>query len=242
MVKYILNLIYPSKCMFCKTILVKNNIRYEYICKDCHDKLPFISDQSVSIIHRNKENNLSRNYYFDDCISSFYYKDMIARSICNFKFNNKKLYAIPFSCYLGYTIKRFYRDINFDFVTYIPMYRSKESKRTYNQSKLLASKLSKILKIPLKNVLIKTKDNETQHSLSMKLREINVKDVYEISCKLNVNYQNVLLIDDIVTTGNTLNEATKQLKQFGIKHVYCATLATPMVKNKYSLSNKFMEI
>lgn len=236
MLKNILNLIYPRKCIFCKTILDVNKTKNDYICNKCISSLPFVDLPLVSRKNKDIDNNINnRIYFFDDCISSFYYEPPITRAICDFKFHDKKFYAYIFSDYIIKNIVKFYININFDFISYIPMYKSREKDRGFNQAKLLAKEISKKIKIPLKDLIIKIKNNDPQHNLPLKLRKINIQNVYDFSHKQNINQKTILLIDDIITSGFTLNEASKILKTHGAKKVYCATIATTKVKNKYSL-------
>lgn len=236
--KYILNLIYPPKCIFCKDMLDINKLYNQYICDKCYGKLPIISDSYVSLKNRDIDNDLAfKEYYFRDCISKFFYEFPVSSAICDFKFHNKHSFALPFAKYLASLVSRFYADISFDFVTYIPMFKRKEFERSYNQAKLLAMHLSKTLKIPLANLLIKVKNNSPQHNLNLDERKDNIKGVYEFSYKEDVSQKNILLVDDIVTSGYTLNEASKILVSVGVANVYCVTIAAPKIKNKYSLRN-----
>ncbi len=133
---------------------------------------------------------------------------------------------------MSLNISRFYKDIMFDYITYIPMYKLREKQRRYNQSKLLADDLAQTLHIRLENLLIKVKDNKPQHNLTLKFRETNIKDVYEFTNTLDIHNKTILLIDDIITSGYTLNEAAKILKLAGARHVFCATIACTQLNNK----------
>ena len=246
--KNILNLIFPPKCIFCKSIISFNNNSFnnnnlnccENVCEKCFSDLFFIPNSLVSIKKRESALNLqnySKNYlsykkyyFFDDCISVFYYKSLISKSICDFKFFNKIYYLNFFCDQISLIAKKAYQNIKFDYITYIPMFQSKEKQRGFNQSKLIAKKLSEMLGIELKELLVKIKDNKPQHSLSLKLREENIRDVYQFSDKQNVSQKTLLLIDDIVTSGHTLNEAAKVLKLSGAKQVFCATIASTEIK------------
>lgn len=231
MLKYILEILYPPKCMFCKNLLTQNNKENEYICKSCRQLLPFILNDIAKISSRDIcYGCLNRNYYFKECISVFFYENIISTSICKFKFHSKLAFDSLFSHYISQWINNFYSNITFDFITYIPMYKTKEKQRGYNQAKLLAKRLSKMLKIPLCELLLKVKDNQMQHSLPANIRIDNVENVYKALNLQHINSKTILLIDDIVTTGSTLNEASRILKKSGAKDVYCATIATPRIK------------
>ena len=140
MLKNILDLIYPRKCIFCNNILSINN-KNKYVCETCAKMLAFVEDDFVFVNNKNLDNNIK--FYFKDCISVFYYESNISKAICDFKFRNKDLYFRPLASYMLENIKKYYNNINFDFITYIPMFGSREKERGYNQAALLAKYLSK---------------------------------------------------------------------------------------------------
>lgn len=225
----LLNLVYPTKCIFCSCTLEENNKYNDYTCKACYSVLPFIDKDLAFLSVRNLKDGIERNFDFVDCISAFYYSVPMSTAICNFKFYKNKSNYILFSSYVSEIIKSCYNNIHFDYITYIPMYKNAEYKREYNHSKLLAEEVARILKIPCKTLLVKTVNNKAQHNLTYKLREINVKGIYTLANQ-NVNNKNILIIDDIITTGYTLNEASKVLKSKGTSNVYCATVAATILK------------
>ena len=119
-------------------------------------------------------------------------------------------------------IKQGFSDVDFDIITYVPLHSLRKFQRGYNQSYLLARKISEILNIPLADNILGAKFRfKTQHSTSLKLRFDNVKNKY--FCKYKLNGKTVLLVDDIKTTGATLNECAKQLMISGANKVYCVT-------------------
>ena len=128
--------------------------------------------------------------------------------------------------------------IRFSGITYVPLRTSVKLKRGFNQSKLLAEKISEICKIPLiEDVLVCLKKGKGQHNLSGKERFINVRGIYGYKRKLNC--ENILLIDDIKTTGATLDECARQLMFAGVHHVYCAAaLISPPLDSEKSKKGK----
>ena len=116
------------------------------------------------------------------------------------------------------------------------MTKKKVKQRGYNQSQLLASKI--VNKIPdlilEKQILVKYKENKTQSSLNKLQRLENVKNVYKVQNTAKIKEKKVLLFDDIYTTGATVNECAKVLKQAGAKEVGILTIA----KDELVLSKK----
>ena len=106
------------------------------------------------------------------------------------------------------------------------MHKKKKDERGYNQSELIAKEIAKNIKeIRYSEILKKIKDNQRQSSLDKEKRLENVKNVYEIQSKEIIHNKKVILFDDIYTTGNTVNECSRILKQNGAKDILVLTLA-----------------
>ena len=109
------------------------------------------------------------------------------------------------------------------------MFKEKKKLRGYNQTELIAKLISKELNINLQdNNLIKIKNTKTQSTLSQNERKENIKDAFLVNNKEEVKNKKVIIFDDIFTTGETVNEASKVLKQSGAKEVFVFVIA----KNK----------
>lgn len=114
----------------------------------------------------------------------------------------------------------------YDYIINVPMYVKKKKKRGYDQAELIADHLSNLIGIPLeKDNLIRTKNTLPQSKVSFEEREQNVKDVFSVLNKDKIFGKNILLIDDIYTTGNTLNQCAKELKKAGAGEICYFTLA-----------------
>ncbi|MBU1997000.1 MAG: hypothetical protein KKF78_07575 [Candidatus Omnitrophica bacterium] len=114
----------------------------------------------------------------------------------------------------------------FDLIMPIPLHPARKRERGYNQSFLLASKISKSFNINLNiNLLIKVKNTKNQSLLSKKERWTNITDAFKIKNPNAVKNKSILLIDDLLTTGATSSEAAKVLKISGAKTVGVFTLA-----------------
>ncbi len=118
-------------------------------------------------------------------------------------------------------VNKRYSGINFDFITAVPMSRTKKFIKGYNHSEHLAKYISKCCGIPYNNCLLKLRRGKTQHKLKYRERFLNVKNKY--GCRDITGAGNVLLVDDVKTTGATLDESTRQLMFAGAADVYCVT-------------------
>ncbi|MCI6652036.1 MAG: ComF family protein [Ruminococcus sp.] len=204
--KLIRKFFFPARCPFCKRVIKIN----EQCCPDCKDKLP-----STYI------ENFARGGY--RCVSSFPYDGVYKSAIKGFKFNNKPRRSKQFAMLMESDIRDYYRDITFDIITSVPLHRKRQRLRGYNQSQLIGKELSALLNIPYVEVLEKHKDNEIQHTLKAKYRIKNVKNAYRLIDRKLVKNKNVLVVDDIITTGCTLGECSKVIRNGGAKCVACCT-------------------
>lgn len=164
-------------------------------------------------------------------MAPYLYQDNVKRAVLNFK-----------SAYMPFLSKRFARDMakciqenyfmQFDMITYTPLSKKSLRKRDYNQAYLLAKEISKILDIPLADLLIKVRKTKEQKSLNSRERKTNVYGAFDLKDKDIVINKRILLIDDVKTTGSTLNECAKMLNIYGAQSVWAATLAVTVPKEK----------
>ena len=106
----------------------------------------------------------------------------------------------------------------YDIIVVVPISKQRKRERGYNQTYLVAKEISKILKIPIyKKAICKIKNTVPQSSLNKKQREQNAKGAYKANNIKNLKNKKILIIDDIYTTGNTVNECANILIQKGIK-------------------------
>ena len=113
-----------------------------------------------------------------------------------------------------------------DYIAYVPMTKKAERKRGYNQAKLLAESISKRINVPVCDAIEKVKDTTAQKSLSGKDREKNLKNSFKAKSKNALLDKNVLLIDDILTTGATADAVSSALFKAGAMKVFLATIAS----------------
>lgn len=206
---YILSILYPVRCPGCGEIIHPE----EKFCDDCKAQFSFIKIRQ----HKNKNNR------FDSLVSVFYYKDTAKRMMLRYKFHGKKNIHKIMSEYMLKEFEENYASINFDYITYVPMSVTEYMERGFNQTKLLAKDISEKTEIKCERLLRKMRKTEHQMNLSAKERALNLKDCFKPTKK--IKGKTVLLVDDIKTTGTTLNECSKVLRKAGAKEIYCITFA-----------------
>lgn len=180
-----------------------------YICKDCEVFLNEVYPER------------SRGV---ECFSVWEYEGLMEKLIYKIKFDG---------CYhiIDELVEKALQKIDLNLpedaiITFVPMWPKKEHKRGFNQSELIAKAICKSAQHSVLRMLEKVRDNRSQVGLGPEERLKNVKDVFQTNFQFSIhNFQNVLLVDDVYTTGATVNECKKVLKKAGVKNVWVFTLA-----------------
>ncbi len=206
--KLLRSFFFPERCPYCN-----KRIEYDKIaCENCRSQFP-----EVYCI------NYVKGGY--PCCSPFFYKDIFADAVKNFKFRGALQSSEKLSAVLADCIKKSFDIKEIDIITFVPMHRKKQKIRGYNQSEILARDVSKILGIPCEKLINKTKENMEQHKcISQTQRRDNVKGVYEFIDNRDIKGKTILVIDDIITTGYTLGECAKILSKHSKAKILCATV------------------
>lgn len=215
----IIKLIFPPKCMFCGSIL-NLNIEVE-ICSECMNKIPFFNNKFFKL-----KNSIGLNY-LDDVICLCHYSGIIKDCLIRFKFFNKASYYRTFGKLLSNKVKSMTDYRKFDIIISVPLHKSRLNKRGYNQSLLISKILSGETGIPEKSdILSRIKNTHSQSLLTRNERYENVRDAFKVNNINIIKNKCILIVDDILTTGNTLNECSRVLKEAGAKEVVAAVIAS----------------
>jgi len=210
---YLLNLVFPNVCGFCDEIN-KNNL-----CQTCETKLQ---------IHKKGRIITVFNKYFDELLYLYNYEGVVRNAIIKYKFNEKAYIYKTFALEMLKCERVYTKLLLCDIILPVPIHKDKKIERGYNQSELICRFLAKKTNKEYNNkILLKYKSNLTQSELNKSQREKNVLGVYKINPKyLQYIYsKNVVLIDDIYTTGSTVNECSKVLKRAGVNKITVLTIA-----------------
>ena len=228
--------IYPDNCN-CIICDKEIPIGSKYgLCDYCYNKLPFNKQMYCVKCGVPIENEATyclmcqnNGRHFDFVRSCFVYANEIKKLILNLKFHNCKWLAkyfadMLFDCYNLY-------DLNAELIIPVPISKEREKQRGYNQTMMFAKPLAEKLNIPIAtDTILKVKDVSPQTKLSGKQRHENVKGAYKVFNTTSVKGKRVLIIDEILTTGSTMDEVAKQLKIAGASAVYGLVLASPKYK------------
>lgn len=210
--KNFVNLVYPIRCASCGK--GSDAVEEFGVCGFC-----------IRQVRRNPKPPLAKQG-FDKAYSALLYEDILKELIHAFKYKRRISLSKLFARFLTEFIDD-NPDItaNVDLVTFVPLHSGRLREREFNQSKLLASKISDRFKIPLADTLDKTKATRNQNELSRSERLVNLGGAFKIRRAAHVIEKSVLIVDDVMTTGATLSECARVLKAAGAIEVRCLTLA-----------------
>ncbi len=207
----LLRLIFPERCILCRRFIPKG-----HVCDDCrNEETAVLRNLNVE---RGKSSRLIKVYAPHRYIGNY------RKSIHKFKFGGVSHNAVAIAALIRDRVSAEAFQ-GADLITFVPLSRDVRRQRGYNQAELIARELSKLTGIPVKDCLAKVKQNKPQHTLSAKARAKNVKGVFAVEA--DVKGQNIILVDDIITTGETMNECAKLLFRAGAENVIgiCAASA-----------------
>ncbi len=218
--EFVYNLFFPSRCVYCGEVVPMG----EYSCDACRSTLPRIQEPCLYCAEEKSKCTCAKKQGNADSFAApFYYSGGVSRAVLKMK--SKIRYVRPLAEETANTVKRVYADVDFDLVTCVPMHPKRMKQRGFNHAALLAGNIADLLAMPFKNTLKMIYEPKNQHSLSASLRSGNVKGIYDIINEKDVTDKNILLIDDIKTSGATLNECALMLKLYGARRVYAAVCA-----------------
>ena len=230
------DLVYPKICLSCKNKLDKSK-QDSFICQDCWSNIkrnvpPFCHYCGRRLKAANITKNICpdcirKNFHFDSAFSPCVYTGVIKDLIHEFKYKNKDHLGLSLSKLMVEFIKEYNAPIDYvDFIIPIPLHKTKLREREFNQAEILSRHIAKeFRKCVLTDVLLRTRETKTQADLEMAERILNVRDSFSVTKHEQIRRKNILLVDDVLTTGATSSEAAKALKNAGANIVFVLTLA-----------------
>ena len=211
MFDFFLDLIYPRTCGIC------GQIHKEYLCKKCEKRLEKLSHNKI---YKSKLEPISYHAY------AFPYEGEIREKLITYKFHEQ---AYIYQTFIKIILKSenlcgFMK--KYDIIIPISIHRKRKKQRGYDQTVLIAKEIAKELKINIRlDILIKQNNIQPQSSLDKWQRRQNIKNAYKLQNEQVITNQRILLIDDIYTTGATIQECARTLKKAKPKEIAAFTLA-----------------
>ena len=203
-----LSILYPRKCILCRSILTKEETD---LCTHCRKTAPEFPKAKSTFP------------FVARWTALWYYKDDVRRSILRYKFYHARHYAPSYGRLLGMKLLQEFPE-GFDVITWVPTGAVRKFFRGYDQAQLLANAVAKELGCQPVKLLKKVRNTPPQSGIpDAAKRRANVLAAYAVI--RNVTGQRILLLDDVITTGATTSECAKTLQISGAKEIYCAAVA-----------------
>lgn len=210
LVRWLLDLIYPPKCMLCRRLLESSD---QILCLRCGFDLP------------EWEGPLRKVPYYEKAVAPFYYKGTVRDAILRFKFHGMQPYARQFAQWMAVWVRDHLQG-QFELITWVPCSRRRRWSRGFDQAQLLAKALGEELAVPVFRTLEKVKHNPKQSTIADGARRrANVLGVYRAVQPERFSGKRILVVDDVLTTGSTLAECGKVLRIAGSGDLVCAVIA-----------------
>ena len=205
-----LDFFFPPKCCFCGAVMARTG---EGICGKCAKILPFVENGKIL-----------RKIGKYTCAVTFYYDGVVQSAIHALKFREQPARAERLGAYLAETITA-HLSREFDAVTYVPIHPLRRLRRGYDQSRLLAEAVGRILGVKPEKTIGKIRNNPPQSLVKGRdARRRNVQNAYRVIRPGAVAGRRFLLIDDVVTSGATLTACADELLAAGAASVVCAAV------------------
>lgn len=218
------NALYPTdiKCIFCGCDIPTPT----FICKDCLNEEIFnegnrclkcdtpIKEENSICDHCKKSKR-----HFEKVYCPFKYDGKVRKALLKFKSDGAKYLARPFATFISHRLEQ--EEVDFDIIVPVPSFRKTIRQRGYNPARVLADELSKITSKPVEDILYKVIQTKNQKYLSYDERQSNLENSIMLLNNSVIKGKNILIIDDIITTGATAEACAKLLNKANIIYV-CA--------------------
>ena len=225
--KTCLGILYPQTCYFC------GKIGKERLCTDCAKKVEYIKEPRCKkcgkpIRYWEREfchDCTGKDFTYEQGRSIWLHKGPVRWSVYQYKYHNHRIYAEFYAEELFRLYGHKLKEWNVDVIIPIPLHKKKKRKRGYNQAEVLAKRLGNLsgIRVDCKSV-IRARNTKAQKELNDKERNKNLRNAFEVT-KLGEADKNVLLVDDIYTTGSTIDSVSQILIEKGAKKVFFFTIS-----------------
>lgn len=223
------SLLYPPRCPVCDRVVP---LWDKGICRDCLKKIKYVIPPRCLCCGKHIEDEVAE--YCEDCAKATHYYSEgralyeykeVASAIYRFKYGGRQEYAKVFGEEMSFYLGDYIHSLKPDGLIPVPMYPAKERRRGYNQATLLARALGEHMQVPVYEDLIKrVKNTKPLKLLNPEERLNNLKKAF-ILMENGVKLNTIIIVDDIYTTGSTIDAVAKVFLAHGVKEIYFVTLA-----------------
>lgn len=227
LLKRCLGILYPQTCCFC------GNISKEKLCAKCAETVEYIEEPRCKkcgkpIYREEKEfcyDCEKSNSFYEQGRSVWLHKGPVKWSIYQFKYHNRRIYGEYYAEEMYRLYGRKLKEWGIESIIPIPLHRRRRRKRGYNQAEILAKHLGRLSGIPVDTkCVVRVRNTKPQKMLNHRGRRRNLADAFRVIKEREID-KNILLIDDIYTTGNTINAVARVLKEKGARKVCFLTIS-----------------
>lgn len=226
----LLDLLYPKRCPLCDRILEFEELQ---VCEACIRKQVRIRPPYCMKCGKTIEDEMEE--YCNDCnaipktfirgFPAFAYTGAIKDALYAFKYKNQRSYSEFFADCILHQYREDFDNLQPDGIVPVPVHRDKLKSRGYNQAEVLAKALSKHLQVPVySSYILRVVNTNPQKELNDKTRMKNLKNAFKIG-ENKIKLKKVLLVDDIYTSGATIEACTRVLSDAGVENVYYTSVA-----------------
>ncbi len=228
------DIVFPPRCAVCDAVLpIWTDKKQEGICPSCKAKLPYVEEPRC--LKCGKEIESDTEEYCADCqklnrsykkgFPLFHYVPPVSDAVLAMKYKNRQEYADFYGREIAGRFGASFHKLGKDIcLVPIPIHKNRLRKRGYNQAELLAETVGKYTGIPVRtDILIRVEDTKPQKELNPTERTRNLSRAFQVSKNIRLP-DAVMLVDDIYTTGATIEACTELLKQAGVKDIYYTSI------------------
>ncbi len=218
------SIVFPPRCPVCDEVIHVG----KDTCDDCRKKVVCIGEPVCKKCGKPLENQrreycsdcARKQHYFSQGKAVFVYQGEIRQSMYRFKYSNKREYAAYYAKEAARIYGGWIRRKQIEAIIPVPMYRCKEKGRGYNQAVVFAMALGERMQLPVEKRMVKRIRNTTpQKELNDVERKANLKKAFQLVPDI-VKYKKILIVDDIYTTGSTIDAVAEVLLQAGVEEIY----------------------
>ncbi|MDB2415140.1 ComF family protein [Rickettsiales bacterium] len=235
----VVNIIYPPQCFSCNVSIYEHG----HLCPECWESIQFVRPPYCQKCSFPFEYSIEGENLCAECIKSppafnkarcaFLYDDNSRKIVTSFKFGDKTHSHMTLAKMMISSATDLLKEV--DIIVPVPLHRLRLLKRKYNQSAILAHSISKYTDIAVvPDLLIRNRNTPPQSGLTQRQRHKNMKNAFSVREKYHqfIDEKKVMLIDDVMTTGATIEACTKALFKSGAAEVYVLTLARRFLNQK----------
>lgn len=223
------SIFYPIKCPVCGKLLGGKRIA---CCEACRKDLPVITGARCYRCGKPLQDEeqeycmdcRKRQHFYTKGLALWTYNAHLKQVIYRFKYKNHRVYASYFGREL---VRHHYRELlgwQADMLVPVPLHQKRRRQRGFNQATLLAGEIARCIKVPVReDVVVRVRNTTPQKKLNDKERQKNLKSAFKIK-ENSVKLKKIILVDDIYTTGTTVDAIAQLLEQAGAAKIYVLTL------------------